>query len=206
MLAQYGAERGETLQRHTPARHEHAELAALVHRRIDLVEARKIERTRAKAPRASLVEDTFARAIAFLNEEIARIDAAIKALFAVAKDLAARKVVLETIPGIAHTVASTLIALMPEFGSASRRFAGSRRTSSKGQWHIPSGAKDNRRAQNAQAHSLHRRSDSHQGRQYPRQLLQKTRRQRKVQAPCTRRRYAQNHRHRKRKTRSRQLT
>lgn len=125
MLAQYGVERGESLQRHAPARDEHAQLAALVHRRIDLVEARKIERTRAKAPRAGLVEASFARAIAFLDEEIARIDAAIKALFAMAKDLAKRKDILETIPGVAHTIASTLVALMPELGSASRRRAAS---------------------------------------------------------------------------------
>jgi transposase len=125
MLAQYGAERGESLQRHAPSRDEQAQLAALVHRRIDLVEARKIERTRAKAPRAGLVEATFARAIAFLDEEIARIDAAIKALFAMAKDLARRKDILETIPGIAHNIASTLVALMPELGSASRRRAAS---------------------------------------------------------------------------------
>ena len=125
MLAQYGAERGENLQRHAPPRDEHAQLAALVHRRIDLVEARKIERTRAKAPRAGLMEASFARAIAFLDAEIERTDAAIKALFAMATDLAARKAILETIPGIAHTIASTLIALMPELGNTSRRRAAS---------------------------------------------------------------------------------
>lgn len=121
MLAQYGAERGETLQKHVPGGQAHARLTALIHRRIDLIEARKIERTRAKAPRAGLAEASFARAIAFLDAEIERIDKAIKRLFETAQHLAARKAILETIPGIAHTTASTLVALMPELGGSSRR-------------------------------------------------------------------------------------
>lgn len=123
MLAQYGAERGDTLPRHVPAARAHAQLAALVHRRIDLVEARKIEKTRAKAPRAGEVEASFARAIAFLNDEIARIEQEIQALFEAEESLAARKAILETIPGIAHATAAALVALMPELGGTSRRRA-----------------------------------------------------------------------------------
>ncbi len=125
MLALYGLERGQTLSRYVPEQDSHVRLAALVRRRIDLVEARKIERTRAKAPRAELARASLNRALAFLDEEIGRIDQEIRELFALAQDLAARKAVLETIPGIAHVTAATLVALMPELGRITRRRAAS---------------------------------------------------------------------------------
>lgn len=125
MLALYGAERGETLSRYVPEHENHARLVALVRRRIDMVEARKIERTRAKAPRAGLMKDSFARAIAFLDSEIDCIDQAIKTLFGADTNLAARKAILETIPGIAAITAANLVALMPELGRITRRRAAS---------------------------------------------------------------------------------
>lgn len=123
MLALYGAERGAGLARHAPEPESQAHLAALVRRRIELVEARKIERTRAKAPRAGLAGGSFERAIAFLDGEIERIGRQIEELFAKDRSLAARKAVLETIPGIAHATAAALLALMPELGRLSRRHA-----------------------------------------------------------------------------------
>jgi transposase len=125
MLALYGAERGKTLSRHAPAPDNQAKLVALVRRRIDLVEARKIERTRAKAPRAALADGSFARAIAFLEGEIAWVDAAIKALIDGDDGLKLRKATLETIPGVAHVTAAALVALMPELGGVTRRRAAS---------------------------------------------------------------------------------
>jgi transposase len=125
MLALYGAERGQTLARYAPEPENRARLAALVRRRIELIEARKIERTRAKAPRAGLVEDSFARAIAFLGEEIDRIDAAITTLLEADAVLEARKTALQTIPGFAHVTATILLALMPEPGRITRRRAAS---------------------------------------------------------------------------------
>lgn len=121
MLALYGAERGETLKRYVPATEHLAELQALVRRRLTLVEARKIERTRAKGPRAGLLKDSCRRAIAFLDAEIDLLDKAIATLFSQNRHLEQRKAVLETIPGIAGATAAKLLALLPELGNASRR-------------------------------------------------------------------------------------
>jgi transposase len=125
MLALYGAERGAGLSRYAPKRENHARLAAFVNRRIELVEMRKVERTRAKAPRASLADGSFDRAIGLLDEEIARVDAVIEAHLNADDALKTRKATLETIPGIAHVTAATLLALMPELGRISRRRAAS---------------------------------------------------------------------------------
>jgi transposase len=123
MLARYGAERGHILRRHVPVDPRLAAMAVLVRRRIDLVEARKIERTRAKGPRAQLMKGSHQRAIAFLDKEIDRLEADIAALFAKAPELAARRAALETIPGIGQATATKLVALMPELGSMCRRAA-----------------------------------------------------------------------------------
>lgn len=125
MLALYGVERGRTLVRYAPEHENHVQLAALVRRRIDLVEARKIERTRAKAPRAHLAKDSIARLIAFLTSEIVALDRQIKTLLAGDAVLARRKATLETIPGIAAVISASLIALMPELGYITRRQAAS---------------------------------------------------------------------------------
>lgn len=123
MLARYGAERGDSLQRHVPPQENQLRLTALVRRRMELVEARKIERTRAKAPRAGLIEASLARAIAFLDQEIETIDAQIASLCQASPETARRKAVLEAIPGIGHVTAATLLGLIPELGLISRRRA-----------------------------------------------------------------------------------
>ncbi len=125
MLALYGAERGESLLRYVPAEDDTAMLGVLVRRRMDLVNARKIERTRAKAPRAHLIEASIARAMAFLDAEIGSLDAQIIALIAASPRLMARKAVIETIPGVGHTTATTLLALMPELGRLTAKTAAS---------------------------------------------------------------------------------
>jgi transposase len=99
-LALYGRERGATLRRWTPPAADQQELTALVRRRADLVAARKVERTRAKAPGAEAVAASLARMLAFLDGEI--------------KQIAAR---------IANLIAASLLALLPEMGQLSRRKA-----------------------------------------------------------------------------------
>lgn len=125
MLARYGLERGPALQRHAPKDQNESNLVALVRRRIDLVELRKIERTRAKAPRAGLIADFIARAIDFLDAEIQQLDACIRDLLENTPRLARRRAKLETIPGVGTQTATTLIATMPELGTLSRRKAAS---------------------------------------------------------------------------------
>lgn len=125
MLARYGLERGHQLQPYSPAGEVQTCLVALVRRRIEMIEARKIERTRARAPRAHLIADFIDSAIVFLDDQIAKIDARIAALLDKAAHLKQRRETLQSIPGVGQQTAITLLALMPELGSLSRRKAAS---------------------------------------------------------------------------------
>jgi transposase len=123
MLARYGAERGDSLPLHAPVSDSQRRLTALVRRRMELVEARKIERTRAKAPRAGLVEGSIARALAFLDQEIDTIEAEIESLCREDQAIASRQAALRSIPGIGPTIAPVLLGLLPELGRTTRRRA-----------------------------------------------------------------------------------
>lgn len=125
VLAIYGRERGAKLPLWRPVDVESLNLVALVRRRSDLVELRKIEKTRAKGPRAAAIAGSVARAIAFLDEEIAELDTAIQASIGTCARLRARRDVLVAMPGIGPTIAATLLALIPELGTLDRRAAAS---------------------------------------------------------------------------------
>lgn len=90
-------------------------LRALVDRRAQLVDTRKIERTRQKQIEDADVRAELARHLAYLDAEIARYDAAI-AEAAGADGLAAATGLLQTAPGVGATTAATLAALLPELG------------------------------------------------------------------------------------------
>lgn len=122
-LALYGRERGATLPRWSPPDPCLRQLTALVRRRADLVAARKVERTRARAPGAAAVAGSLTRTLAFLDTEIGDIETAINDLIAQTPELTRRRAVLVRMPGIGNTIAATLIALMPEMGHISRRQA-----------------------------------------------------------------------------------
>jgi transposase len=121
VLARYGRERGAELPRWTPPSDEQSQFVALVRRRADLVDARKIERTRARAPRAGRMVASFSRAIAFLDGEIKQIEQEIAGLLAQSPAIAGRMAVLRTLPGVGKTVAAAMIAFLPELGAISRR-------------------------------------------------------------------------------------
>jgi transposase len=125
MLALYGRERGENLARYAPSDGLQSQLVALVRLRMDLVQTRKIVRTRAKAPRASHVAASCERQLAFLNAEIGIIEADIAKAIAADQALARRAEIVTTIPGVGKTVGPVLIALMPELGSMTRKRAAS---------------------------------------------------------------------------------
>ena len=125
VLALYGRERGHGLLRWSPPAEYQQKLTALVRRRADLVAARKLERTRLKAPGAAALAASLARMLAFLDGEIKDLETAIADLIAATPDLAWRKQVLADIPGIGATVAASLLALLPELGRLSRRQAAS---------------------------------------------------------------------------------
>lgn len=122
-LALYGRERGASLLRWAPQPKEQHILTSLVRRRTDLVEARKIERTRAKAPGAKDIAPSIKRFLDFLDTEIADIEAEITRIIETAPLLRERHRVLLAIPGIGSKVAAALMALLPEMGALSRRKA-----------------------------------------------------------------------------------
>ena len=123
VLARYGAERGAGLARWAPLAYHRGTLAALTARRRTLVEARKAERTRAKAPREAFIRASVERAIAFLDGEIVAIEADIACILDTVPELAAQKAVLKTVPGFGDVVTANVLALMPELGTLTRRKA-----------------------------------------------------------------------------------
>ncbi len=125
VLALYGRERGPRLARWRPVDDESRQLVALVRRRMDLVELRKAERTRAKGPRAAFVAASVARSLAFLDAEIADLDGQIQACVTASSRLEARGRVLRGLPGVGDTIAAGLLALIPELGTLDRRRAAS---------------------------------------------------------------------------------
>lgn len=125
VLALYGRERGPRLARWRPVDDDSLQLVALVRRRMDLVELRKAERTRARAPRVATIAASLARSLAFLDAEIADLDARIEACVAASSRLEARSRVLRTLPGVGETIAAALLALIPELGTLDRRRAAS---------------------------------------------------------------------------------
>lgn len=122
-LALYGRERGANLPRWKPQANAQSILTSLVRRRADLVEMRKIERTRAKAPGAKHIAPSIERVLAALDAEIADIEQAIARTIEAAPDLSKRNTTLMGIPGIGPKVAAAMLALMPELGALSRRQA-----------------------------------------------------------------------------------
>ena len=94
-------------------------LASLQRRRDQLVETRADEKKR-----LGLAEDEDVRAsitahIAWINEEVRRLQAVIDRLVASSTELAALRKRLQTAPGVGPVTALTLIALMPELGQRS---------------------------------------------------------------------------------------
>jgi transposase len=122
-LALYGRERGANLTRWAPPSDQQRILTSLVRRRADLVEARKIERTRAKAPTARDIAPSIERLLAFLDQEIEDIEAEIERIIKTTPTLQQRNQVLLGIPGIGARVGAALLALLPELGTLSRRTA-----------------------------------------------------------------------------------
>jgi len=120
-IARYGAERSESLPRWTPQPKAVEALAAAAQLRADFVDQRAAAKNRLKAPTAKPVRAFIALQIRQLDRLIAALDRRIDALFAAAPDLNQRRQRLQAITAFGPVVATTLIALVPELGSLSRR-------------------------------------------------------------------------------------
>lgn len=122
-LASYGAERHVRLPRWRAPDPMRARLQALVRTRRCLVDDRTAQTNRLGAPGAEVAAPYLKELIACLESQIARIEADIETLLADCDDLARCVRVLTGISGIGATTAATLIALMPELGTLTRRQA-----------------------------------------------------------------------------------
>ena len=119
MLAAYGTAVALPVEvRREPERED---LRALVDRRDQLVEMRKMERTRIAQPYPDLLGASFEAVIATLDAQIAAIEQQIKALLTGSRGLAAQSAILCSAPGISPVTASVLLALLPELGQRNRR-------------------------------------------------------------------------------------
>lgn len=101
-----------------PARRALGTLAA---RRRQLVETRKQELTRRDGLAPSAARDSVERHIAWLDEEVAGIEAEIAALIAADPGIEAEARLLRSAPGVGPVVAATLLADCPELGKLGRR-------------------------------------------------------------------------------------
>jgi transposase len=124
-LTRYGEERGAELARWSASSADEDELACLVRYRRRLVEARTEAKNRRAAPLCRPIAEMLDDEIAFLAQQIRRIDAAIAELTKRTEPLAERLRRLRRLTGFGPVVATTLVALMPELGTLSRRQAAS---------------------------------------------------------------------------------
>jgi transposase len=122
-LARYGAERHGHLRRWSIPDRQRARLQALVRTRRDLVDERSAHNNRLGAPGGKIAAPYLKKLIACLERQIQRIEADIRTLLDECEDLARCRRALTEIKGIGPTTAATLIALMPELGTLTRREA-----------------------------------------------------------------------------------
>jgi transposase len=118
MLAAFGSERNPPAQQ--PTDESAAELDDLLRRQADLEKLLRSERNRegqiAANPRTpQAVQDSVKRTIKALEQELAHIDEAIKALFAMREKLARQLQQLQSVPGIGKKTAPHLLALFYRF-------------------------------------------------------------------------------------------
>lgn len=97
---------------------ERERLGELGRRRDQLVDQRTAEKVRKQESGSAdaLVRDSLEAHIAWLDNEIARLDAAIAALIAGSEVLKNEAELLLTVPGIGKVTTTALLALMPELG------------------------------------------------------------------------------------------
>jgi transposase len=95
-------------------------LAALINRRLQLVEMRTAERNRLRTAPES-IKERIEKAIAWLNEDIEDIEMEIRALLADNQEWNEQAQRLTSVPGVGFITAVSLVAHMPELGHLNRQ-------------------------------------------------------------------------------------
>jgi transposase len=124
-LAFYAQERCARLSPWRPADKERLALKTFVERRSSLVAMRTAERNRIQAPGAEAIKTSLLAVLDVLDRQIEALDGEIKAIIKASTVLKAACAVLQGQKGVGAVTAATLLALMPELGSLTRRQAAS---------------------------------------------------------------------------------
>ncbi len=124
-LVRYGQERGPSLARWQAANADRDALASLVRHRQHLINQRVQARNRRGAPTVEVLAPFLDEEIAFLSAQISALDQAIEERISQIDRLKADETTLRAVKGFGPIVARSLLALMPELGSLSRRQAAS---------------------------------------------------------------------------------
>lgn len=104
---------------HEPVEPQREELNALARQRDWLVQLRAEEKTRLPQATAQAVRTAIETHIAWLDQQIRALEAALETLIGATPDLNATKRLLQTAPGVGPVTAAVLIAQMPELGRRS---------------------------------------------------------------------------------------
>lgn len=124
-LSRYGQERGPALPLWTARDPDREAFSSLVRHRQDLIGARTETKNRLSAPGPEPLKRFLQAQLAFLESQVAELDATLQALLETSPSLASAEARLRRIPGVGPVCARTLLALMPELGSLNRRQAAS---------------------------------------------------------------------------------
>jgi transposase len=119
MLAAYGT--ALALRPTAPVSAARLSLKALVSRRDQLVDLRKIERTRLAAADDDWLVDSLRATIQMLGEQVTAMERRIKACVAADTELAEAWAIARSAPGVGPVAAAVLLAELPELGQIDRR-------------------------------------------------------------------------------------
>ena len=122
-LAAYGRERCQQLPLYAPPQAEQAKLQALVLRRADLVALKVAETNRLKAPNSDTVARFIKPVLKAITTQIKAVEKEIQVLLDACEQMGQQVSVMRTVKGVGPTTATTLLALMPELGTLTRRQA-----------------------------------------------------------------------------------
>ena len=117
LLAEYGRHFNPKLA--VPVSPQQLELAALVERRAELVEALVAERNRLGQQSLPSLRRHLVQAVRSLERLLAQIEAALDALLASCPELATKVKALSSVKGVGKLTALALLAWLPELGSLS---------------------------------------------------------------------------------------
>ena len=124
-LTRYGLERADKLKPWSPPAPEREAFAELVRHRQDLLSQRTQAKNRRSAPAGYAIHDLLDEQIAFLSQQIGRIDTQLASLIKACPQLARDETALRSIPGVGPVAARTLLALLPELGRVGPKQAAS---------------------------------------------------------------------------------